>query len=177
MERFVKLVKGAWKILVGIKDGLVLVFMLLFFIALFGVLSARPNAASIRDGALVVALDGMLVEQPQEADPFASVTGGDVMKQQRLRDVVRGLDAAVKDDRVKAVVLDLDRFMGGYPAAVSEVANGKGQRQAGAGLCHRLYRQQLSDRGQCQRSVGPSLWRHFVRRAWRIAPLLQGADG
>jgi protease-4 len=130
MERFVKLVKGAWKILVGIKDGLVLVFMLLFFIALFGVLSARPNGTSIRDGALVVALDGMLVEQPEEADPFASFGGGDVMKQQRLRDVVRGLDAAVKDDRVKAVVLDLDRFIGGYPAAVSEVANAVGRVKA-----------------------------------------------
>ncbi len=32
-----------WKILVGIKDGLVLLFMLLFFVALFGILSALPN--------------------------------------------------------------------------------------------------------------------------------------
>ena len=28
-----------WKVLVGIKDGLVLVFMLLFFVALFAILS------------------------------------------------------------------------------------------------------------------------------------------
>ncbi len=28
----------AWKIIVGIKDGLVLIFMLLFFLALFGIL-------------------------------------------------------------------------------------------------------------------------------------------
>lgn len=124
------LVKGAWKILVGIKDALVLVFMLLFFIALFSVLSARPNAASIRDGALVMSLDGTIVEQPEEADPFAGVKGSDVTKQHRLRDVVRALDASIKDSRVKAVVLDLDSFMGGYPSVISEVAAAVGRVRA-----------------------------------------------
>ena len=121
------LVKGAWKILVGIKDGLVLVFMLLFFSLLFMAMSASPNP-SIREGALVVSLDGRIVEQPEQADPFAGLAGGgDVMRQHRLRDVVRALDTAIKDDRVKVVVLDLDRFMGGYPAAVSEVADAVGR--------------------------------------------------
>ena len=31
-----------WKLLVGIKDGLVLLFMLIFFGALYGALSASP---------------------------------------------------------------------------------------------------------------------------------------
>lgn len=123
------LVKGAWKILVGIKDALVLVFMLLFFSLLFIGLSAKPNTV-IRDGALVVALDGTVVEQPEEADPFASFNGGDVMKQHRMRDVVRALDASIKDDRVKVVVLDLDRFMGGYPATISQVAAAVGRVRA-----------------------------------------------
>ena len=118
-----KLVRGAWKLLVGIKDALVLVFMLLFFGALFAVLSARPNAAAIKDGALVLALDGTIVEQPEEADPFAALGGGGgIAKQHRLRDALRALDTARTDTRVKAVVLDLDRFAGGYPATVAEVA-------------------------------------------------------
>lgn len=125
-----KLVRGAWKILVGIKDFLVLVFMLLFFAMLFALLNAKPNPASIRDGALVVALDGTLVEQPEEVDPFSQLTGGTAVKQQRLRDVVRALDAAKTDSHVKAVVLDLDRFMGGYPAAISEVAAAVGKVRA-----------------------------------------------
>lgn len=126
-----KLVRGAWRILVGIKDFLVLVFMLLFFTMLFMALSARPNPGGVRDGALVVALDGTLVEQPEEADPLSQLGGG-VVKQQRLRDVVRALDAAKTDAHVKAVVLDLDRFMGGYPAAISEVAAAVGRvRQSG----------------------------------------------
>ncbi|MBN8810548.1 MULTISPECIES: signal peptide peptidase SppA [unclassified Sphingomonas] len=125
-----KLVRGAWKILVGIKDFLVLVFMLLFFTMLFAALSAKPNPGSIRDGALLVALDGALVEQPEEADPFSRLSGAGTVKQQRLRDVVRALDAAKGDDHVKAVVLDLDRFTGGYPAAISEVAAAVGKVRA-----------------------------------------------
>ncbi len=119
-----KLVKGAWKILVAIKDGLVLIFMLLFFSTLFALLSARPNVAAIHDGALVMALDGALVEQPEAPDPLAGLGGpGEILKQHRVRDVVRALDAAQDDGRVKAVVLDLDRFTGGYPAAVEEVSD------------------------------------------------------
>lgn len=116
-----KLVRGAWKLLVGIKDALVLLFMLLFFAALFAALSARPNSGAIKDGALVLAIDGTIVEQPAEADPLASVGGGSAVREYRMRDLVRALDAAKTDARVKVVVLDLDRFMGGYPAAVSEV--------------------------------------------------------
>jgi len=129
-EMHVKLVKGAWSILVGIKDFLVLVFMLLFFTGLFAALSHKPNAASIRDGALVVAFDGALTEQPSDPDPFAGISGAGVMKELRLRDVLRALDAARTDDRVKAVVLDMDRFTGGYPAAVSEVAEAVGKIRA-----------------------------------------------
>ncbi|WP_439539295.1 signal peptide peptidase SppA [Sphingomonas sp.] len=116
-----KLVRGAWKLLVGIKDALVLLFMLLFFGALFAVLSAKPNPGGVKDGALVLAIDGTIVEQPAEADPFGGLGGGEVPREYRMRDLVRALDAAKDDARVKVVVLDLDRFGGGYPAAVAEV--------------------------------------------------------
>ena len=77
-----------------------------------------------------MALDGALVEQPEEVDPFSRLGGGGAVKQQRLRDVVRALDAAKTDSHVKAVVLDLDRFTGGYPAAISEVAAAIGKVRA-----------------------------------------------
>ncbi len=117
-----KLVRGAWKLLVGIKDALVLILMLLFFGGLFAALSARPNTR-ITEGALVLDLSGSIVEQPTEADPVALLSGQSVAQQLRLRDVVRALDAAKGDARVKAVVLDMDRFAGGYPAALAEVGD------------------------------------------------------
>ena len=126
-----KLVRGAWKILVGIKDGLVLIAMLLFFGVMFAALSAKPGPSSIRDGALLLKLDGRIVEQPADVDPFAALSGGgDAGHEYRLRDVVRALDKAKDDKQVKAVVLDLDSFGGGYPAALNEVADAIGRVRA-----------------------------------------------
>ena len=51
-----------WRLLVGIKDGLSLLFLLLFFFALYSVLTARPSPAQVRDGALLLQLDGVVVE-------------------------------------------------------------------------------------------------------------------
>jgi protease-4 len=116
--------------LVGIKDALVLVAMLLFFGLLFAALSSSPSPASIRDGALVLKLDGQIVEQPAETDPFSLIGGDAPVHQYRLRDLVRALDKAKGDDRVKAVVLDLDSFGGGYPAAINEVAEAVGRVRA-----------------------------------------------
>lgn len=116
-----KLVRGAWKLLVGIKDALVLAAMLLFFAALFAALNARQRPGTINDGALVLALDGPIVEQPEEVQPMALLSGQQIGNQYRLRDVLRAIDAAKEDGRVKAIVLDLDRFGGAYPAALGEV--------------------------------------------------------
>ncbi|WBH17647.1 signal peptide peptidase SppA [Sphingomonas radiodurans] len=118
-----KLVRGAWKLLVGIKDALVLVAMLLFFALLFAALNSRPSPTAIKDGALVLDFNGPIVEQPQEAPPLAFATGQEVGQQYRLRDVVRAIDKAKDDEKVKAIVLDLDRFGGAYPAALGEVAD------------------------------------------------------
>ena len=124
-----KFVRGAWKLLVGIKDGLVLIAMLIFFGALFAALSARPMARSIKDGALVLDLNGSIVEQPSEANAFDFGVRNQP-NEFRLRDVLRVINAARTDAKVKAVVIDLDSFGGGYPAAVSEVAAALGRVRA-----------------------------------------------
>src|SRR3954468_21058738 len=68
-----KFVRAIWKLLVGIKDALVLLFMLLFFGSLYAGLSMRP--APVKDGVLDLDLKGSLVEQPVEAD-WSDVAGG-----------------------------------------------------------------------------------------------------
>lgn len=111
-----------WRLLVGIKDGLVLVFMLAFFGLLFAVLTARPSPAQVRGGALVLNLDGYIVEEAQEIDPFqALLTGQAPIAEYQARDLVRALDAAATDARITAVVLDLDRFLGGGQVHIGEV--------------------------------------------------------
>ncbi|MFZ2995997.1 signal peptide peptidase SppA [Sphingobium sp.] len=116
-------VKGAWRILVAIKDGLVLLFLLLFFGALYAALSWSPKPAqTVSSGALLLDLDGTIVEQPAEVDYLSMLSGsGPQAREYRLSDVVMALDAARTDAKVKAVVLNLDGFMGGGQVALTRV--------------------------------------------------------
>jgi protease-4 len=118
-----RLVRGAWKLLVAVKDLLVLILLLLFFAVLFAALTARPGTKAIGSGALLLDLDGSVVEQPEEPAAFAALSGQATTRQFRLRDVLRAIDTARTDTRVKAVVLDLDQFSGAYPAALGEMAD------------------------------------------------------
>ncbi|MFM9828863.1 MAG: signal peptide peptidase SppA [Sphingomonas sp.] len=150
-----KLLRGAWKLLVGIKDALVLLAMLLFFGALYAGLSAKPTARAITKGALVLALDGSIVEQPQETD--FNFGGTPQPGEFRLRDLVRVIDAAKDDGRVKAIVLDLDGFGGGYPAAVSEVATALGRVRA-SGKPVLAYATGYSDSGYRLAANASEIW-------------------
>jgi protease-4 len=124
-----KFVRAIWKILVGIKDVLVLLFMLLFFGMLYAALSARP--APVKDGVLTLDLKGSVVEQPAKAE-FSDIAGGSRVRQYRLRDLVAALDQAKGDSRVKAVALDLDSFQGGGHSAMSDLSDAiRGVRSAG----------------------------------------------
>ena len=102
-----------WRLLVGVKDGLVLLFMLLFFGLLFAVLTARPSPAQVREGALVLELDGVVVEERSRIDPLQALLASQApVGEYQVRDVVRALDAAAGDERIDAVVLDLEKFVG-----------------------------------------------------------------
>lgn len=117
-----KFVKGAWKVLVGVKDALVLLFMLLFFGALYMVMSSNPNPGGGKDGALYLSLDGPVVEQAETLDPrdllFAQAP---ISRQYELSDILQALKAAEKDDGIKAVVLDLSRFPGGGQVSMENI--------------------------------------------------------
>ncbi len=114
-----RFVRAVWKLLVGVKDVLVLIFMLMFFGLLYAALSSRP--APVGDGVLALALDGVVVEQPQDVDPFAALSpvGGGTMREHRLKSLVAVLRKAKDDSKVKAVALDLDRFVGGGQTALT----------------------------------------------------------
>ena len=123
----------SWKILVGLKDLLVLLFMLLFFAAIFAVLNSSPNPAMVRDGALLLKLDGVVSEQPSEIDTLTTLTSSAAfVGEMRQRDIVRALKLAETDDRVKAVVVDMDRFMGGGQASLAAIGSSlDGVKKAG----------------------------------------------
>ena len=114
--------RKVWHLLVAIKDGLVLLLMLLFFAGLYGALTARPSQAALKDGALLVKLDGSVVEEPSEQDALKLISGIEgPLHQHRTRDVVRALELAASDDHVKVVVLDLSLFTGGGLVHMEEI--------------------------------------------------------
>jgi protease-4 len=109
--------RKVWKLLVAIKDALVLVFLLLFFGLLYAALSMRPTPGKVTEGALVIQLDGSVVEETAEVDTvdvlMAQYGGASIQQETRARDVERALRAAARDPRIKLVAMDLSRFTGG----------------------------------------------------------------
>lgn len=117
--------RAAWKFLVAIKDGMVLIAMLLFFGALYALLSTQPNSGAIRDGALLLDLNGVIVEEPAAPtfEDFLAGNAGNSPREYRLRDVVHAIDATVEDNRVKAIVLDLSSFVGGGQTSLTDIGD------------------------------------------------------
>ncbi|MBU6207120.1 MAG: signal peptide peptidase SppA [Alphaproteobacteria bacterium] len=110
-----------WRIIVAIKDFMVLVALLLFFALIYAGLSASGNVGGVHPGALLLKLDGRIVEQTTAPDLTQSLAGDEDGQDIQLRDLVRALDAAASDSRVKAVVLDLSGFQGGGQVALERV--------------------------------------------------------
>ena len=114
----------SWKLIVGLKDLLVLMLLFLFFAVLFAALNASPNPAMVKEGALWLKLDGVISEQPAEIDPLTTLTSTSVpIGEIRQRDIIRSLKIAETDKRIKAIVLDMDRFLGAGQASLSAIGD------------------------------------------------------
>jgi protease IV len=114
--------RSVWKTLVAIKDGLVLLFLLLFFAALYAVLTMRPAPGMVRDGALYLPLEGVIVEEASDVSPTDVLVSGRAPNPETVeRDLVRALTAAATDKRIKAVVLDLEAFGGGSGVQMAHI--------------------------------------------------------
>ncbi len=114
--------RKVWHLIVAVKDGLSLAFLLLFFFALYAVLTARPSPAAVREGALVLELSGTVVEEKSEPDIFTALLSGEApVGEFDAQELVHALDAAASDDRIKAVVLDLSGFLGGGQVHLADI--------------------------------------------------------
>lgn len=115
--------RKVWRLLVGIKDALALIFLLLFFASLFAILSMRPNPGMVRDGALLLDIDGSVVEEVAAVDPLQALISQTVpVREYAARDLVHAIDEAAGDERIEALALDLTGFLGGGAVHMSELA-------------------------------------------------------
>ena len=108
---------------------------------------------------LVLDLDGTVTEQPSAPETSELLAGGNRMKEFRLRDLVAALDAAKDDDRVKAVALDLDGFLGGGQTAIGDLGAAlDGVRKSGKPVL--AYAAGYSDDGYQLASHASEIWMH-----------------
>ncbi|MBS0253893.1 MAG: signal peptide peptidase SppA [Proteobacteria bacterium] len=158
-----------WRLLVGVKDALVLLFMLLFFAALHAALTARAPVAVERDGALLLRLAGTVVEEPAEADPLAFATGDGGVRQFRARDVIRAIRGAVGDRHVKAVVIDLSDFLGTGRVTATEMGAAMDAVRA-AGKPVLVYGLMMEDGGIQLAAHASEVWLDPMGGAFVVGP-------
>jgi protease IV len=119
----VRFLKSVWSFFTKAKG----VFGTLLFIALIVLVvrlifsDSRPDVPGT--AALRITLDGFVVEQKAEIDPFEALASpaGDLPQQTLLRDVEDALKRAKDDKRITAVTLELDNFFGAGPATLRAI--------------------------------------------------------
>jgi len=116
----------AWWLLDGTRRALLNLLLLALLIALVVAFVTRGPKPLQDKTTLVLNLDGALVEQfsGSAREQALAQLRGQVQRQTRLRDVLRTLDAAAKDEKIWAIALDLDNFGGGGLASMGELAAG-----------------------------------------------------
>ncbi len=131
------LIKGFWHFLVGVKDFLVLLLMVLIFAAILAARSASDQAPTVADGgALIIPMEGFLVTEKQEVDPFALLSGPAPSGEIEVAGLIAAIERAKDDARVKSIVLDMDGFFGGGLADVQAVAAAISDFRAGGKTVH-----------------------------------------
>lgn len=118
-----RILVGIWHGLDGLRKILHLVLLLVIFGIVVGALKTSiPHIAD--HSALVIAPKGEIVEQltGSPVDQAIARAQGDAQAETLLWDLIDALQAAKKDARIKAVVLDLNYMSGGGQPTLAEFA-------------------------------------------------------
>jgi protease IV len=122
---------GFGRFLRGLGRGINITRLVIINVIFFGLLAVflialmvSGHTSAVEDKTvLVLAPEGALVEQ-YSADAFSRTIArmsGDGVKQVQVRDLVRAIDTAAKDNRISQIVLRTDKLQAGGFAALREV--------------------------------------------------------
>lgn len=140
----------AWWLLDGTRRALMNLLVLLLVVAVAAALLSRGPRPLADKTTLVLKLDGDLVEQfsgsPRE-QLVAQAEGRGMPKQTRLRDVLAALDTAARDDKIGAVLLDVEELQGAGQAGLHEVSAALQRFRKASGKPVLSYADNYSQRG------------------------------
>ncbi len=83
-------------------------FLVFVLIALFAVLDAFEPPPVPEGSALVINPKGAMVEESRALDPLRGFLATDELSESSVHDIVRAIDQAANDSRIKMIVLQLD---------------------------------------------------------------------
>ena len=119
LQYFLMPLRWLWRLLTISQT---LVFGLLGLVILSGLLMApfSDDTPDIPDqGALVLDLQGVLVEEKTAVDPLELLQSGERPMETHLRSVIRAIELGAEDDRIGWLVLDLDETLVHYQEVLS----------------------------------------------------------
>ena len=129
-----RLLKGIWRVLSGISRVITvlapLVFVAIFVIAFSAGLSDSTPEPLPEKAALLIAPSGPLVEDAPPVDPVSVFLNQDYDQPTLLNDLVRAIRWASEDDRITALVLDLENLAGPSTSQTLEISDAMAEFQA-----------------------------------------------
>ena len=109
-----RLLKGIWRVLSGISRAISvlvpLLFVAIFVIAFSTTLSESTPEPLPERAALLIAPSGPLVEDSPPVDALSAFLNQDYDQPALLNDVVRSIRWAATDERITALVFDLEKI-------------------------------------------------------------------
>lgn len=125
-----RLIKSFWKFIQKLQSFVgTFLFLIIFLIVSSLIIGGIFFDSSHKDqkqtnAALLLNLKGSIVEQEAiSSDPYQQLLAGEVNANTRLRDVVRAIELAAKDDEISAIVLNLKDFGGAYPSKLHYIGS------------------------------------------------------
>jgi len=118
-----RIISGVWRGLDRLRRLLHLILLLAIFLFLL-VAAVGERVLIPQNAALLIAPRGVLVDQlsGNALDRALARAQGTPLRETLVRDIVDALRSARDDDRIKAVVLDLDELAGGGLSKLQDVA-------------------------------------------------------
>ncbi len=112
---FKRFFSGLWQVITATKNAIGnFIFLAIVAFILIAIFSDDTETLQ-KSTALVISPSGVVVEQKQIVDPIAGFLSGYEAEETEtaLRDITEAIDNARSDDRISALVLDLDRMQAG----------------------------------------------------------------
>ena len=122
----IRLLKGIWRVLSGISRAISvlvpLLFVAIFVIAVNTTLSESTQEPLPERAALLIAPSGPLVEDSTPVDALSALLNQDYDQPALLNDVVRSIRWAATDERITALVFDLENLAGPSTSQTLEIS-------------------------------------------------------